>query len=55
MFHERPVPKKTDQEGGDKKGQGVQQKLSDHVSASLGIYNVFNHLLHVDIFFLNRY
>ena len=38
MFHERPVPKKTDQEGGDKKGQGVQQKLSDHVSASLGIY-----------------
>jgi len=54
MFHERPVPEKTDQEGGNKKGENVQKNFPDHIGTSLRFGNVFNHLLHVDIFFLNR-
>jgi hypothetical protein len=52
VLHERAVPHDTEKEGADEDGQHEHEKLHERVRASLGLGYFLNHLLDVDIFFL---
>ena len=54
MLHEGAVPENTEEEGTDENAEHEDEKLSEHFGLGLSLGNFLNHLLHMDIFFLNK-